>query len=116
MIIVTSDHAWRFDSKLKNRKSDICHVPLFIKFPHQNTSVDVTGRFFLFTLGPLVNRYLDRPFDYNEVNAILADQAFSVFKPKQGDADGDGLCDFCDEEDNKAGSVDGDDFSTLVAR
>jgi hypothetical protein len=56
LLIVTSDHSWRFDPARKTGKvkSPLTHVPLLVKLPGQHESVSVTERFETRTLGSLI--------------------------------------------------------------
>lgn len=75
LIIMTSDHGWRFDPDydktnwwglLAKR-----HVPLFIKMPHQNRSIPINTVFNTFKLGSFINKYLDGDFTWEEAQFLL---------------------------------------------
>ena len=40
LIIFTSDHGWRDDPKPRNKDTHRCHIPMFIKLPHQKKRID----------------------------------------------------------------------------
>lgn len=56
LLIMTSDHSWRFDPARKTSeiKSPLTHVPLLVKLPGQREAVSVTNRFETRTLGALI--------------------------------------------------------------
>ncbi len=55
MIVITADHGWRFDPTARGRDVEtMTHVPLFIKFPHQQTQVDVHAPFRTTSLEELI--------------------------------------------------------------
>ena len=45
LVIFTSDHSWRSDPKPGRSTSDVRHVPLLVKLPHQTTPARVDGEF-----------------------------------------------------------------------
>ncbi|MGQ9650545.1 MAG: sulfatase-like hydrolase/transferase [Phycisphaerae bacterium] len=56
LVIVTSDHSWRFDPARKSGKivTPVTHVPLLIKLPRQQTPVSISDRFETRHLGSLI--------------------------------------------------------------
>lgn len=56
LVIVTSDHSWRFDPARKSGKIDapVTHVPLLVKLPGQRDSVSISDRFENRSLGSLI--------------------------------------------------------------
>ena len=40
-----------------------CHIPLFIKFPYQEQSIEINSRFSTTKLGSIVNNYMDGNID-----------------------------------------------------
>ncbi len=52
LIIITSDHGWRYDPVASNSSGDeLTHIPLIVKFPHQQKSETVTDRFETMNVG-----------------------------------------------------------------
>lgn len=80
LIIMTSDHSWRRDSdygesRLIWKKS---HIPLFIKFPYQDYSINIESRFSTLKLGTVINKYLDGDFDLAKAKTLFQDKDLFV--------------------------------------
>ncbi len=75
LIIMTSDHSWRYDpdyDKTNRRwRAEKLHVPLFIKMPHQKSSIEIDSKFNIFKLGNFIDKYLDGDFTLAEVKSLL---------------------------------------------
>jgi len=78
LIIMTSDHSWRYDPDydkdnllLKKR-----HVPLIMKMPHQECSIEIDSKFNTFKLGNFINKYLDGDFILSEVKTLLSKENY----------------------------------------
>jgi phosphoglycerol transferase MdoB-like AlkP superfamily enzyme len=76
LIILTSDHGWRFDGEAA--LEELCHVPLFIKFPYQDSPIEIHSPFSTVKLGMIVQDYLDGTLNISEAQAILKDPSFYV--------------------------------------
>ncbi len=58
LVILTSDHSWRHDPQRMNKKDDeenLRHVPLLIKFPHQEKPIYVKKSWPLCRLKPFIS-------------------------------------------------------------
>ncbi len=85
LIIFTTDHGWRFDpgydpNEWRLWSLKMRHVPLFIKLPFQNRSVEVDTKFETYHLGNFINRYLDGEFDLAKAERLLREEG--SFKPR----------------------------------
>jgi len=80
LIIMTSDHSWRFDPAYDKTNPwwifERLHVPLFIKMPAQNRSLEIDSKFNTFMLGNFINKYLDGDFTLSEVQSLLSDEKY----------------------------------------
>lgn len=76
LIIMTSDHSWRHDPNYDKDNSllEKCHVPLFIKMPYQNFSIEINSKFTTSKLGTIINKYLDGEFDPAKTRSIFCDE------------------------------------------
>jgi hypothetical protein len=84
LIIITTDHGWRHDpgydvKEWRSLNKKKCHVPLFIKLPCQERSIEIDTKFETYHLGNFINKYLDGEFGLNEVEALLRQE--NSFKP-----------------------------------
>ncbi len=89
LIIFTSDHGWRFDpgydpNEWRLWALKMRHVPLFIKLPFQNRSVEIDTKFETYQLGNFINRYLDGEFDPAQAERLLREEG--SFKPQSLEA------------------------------
>jgi len=76
LIIMTSDHSWRFDNKAALK--DMFHVPLFIKLPYQKAPIEIHSPFSIIKLGMVVQSYMDGTLDVSNIEEILNDSSFYV--------------------------------------
>jgi len=76
LIIMTSDHSWRGDPDYTKDTSllEKCHVPLFIKLPHQGCSIEINSKFSTSKLGTIINKYLDGNFDVSKARSLFLDE------------------------------------------
>lgn len=78
MIVVASDHSWRldytFDEKL-DESGDVRHVPMFIKFPKQESPLVVKKRVEMISLRPILTAVMrgDTEGAYQIVRSLNAD-------------------------------------------
>ena len=80
LIIMTSDHSWRFDPDYDKTNwwwnFEKRRVPLFIKMPYQNRSVAIDTFFNTFRLGNFINKYLDGDFTWQEAQFLLGKENY----------------------------------------
>lgn len=85
LIIMTSDHSWRFDPDYDKTNwwwmFEKYHVPLFIKMPHQKSSIEIDSKFNTFRLGSFINKYLDGDLTLDEVKSLLSDEKYFTPDP-----------------------------------
>jgi hypothetical protein len=92
LIIMTTDHSWRFDPDYD--KTDwrwmfaACHIPLFIKMPHQNRSIEIHAKFETFTLGNFVKEYLHGSVTLADVETLLSKEHFFTPTPLESEDSG----------------------------
>jgi hypothetical protein len=85
LIIMTSDHSWRFDPEsIGTINQELCHVPLFIKFPYQKESIEIDSKFSTVKLGAIINQYLDGNFNFRKAKSILNAPDYYVAPLKWG--------------------------------
>ena len=80
LIIMTSDHSWRRDPDYDKNNwwwiFEKYHVPLFIKMPHQKSSIKIDSKFNTFKIGSFINKSLDGDFTLAEVKSLLSDDDY----------------------------------------
>ena len=85
LIIMTSDHSWRFDPDYDRREwqwiFEKLHVPLCIKLPGQTHSIEIDSKFLTFKLGSFINNYLDGTFTLTEVKSLLEQEDYFTPTP-----------------------------------
>jgi len=83
LIIMTSDHSWRRDFGLSkdNFLPEKYLVPLFVKLPHQEYSIDIDSEFYIFKLGNFINKYLDGDFTSTEVKSLISKKNYFTPTP-----------------------------------
>ena len=85
LIIMTSDHGWRFDPDYDKTNRwwifERLHVPLFIKMPSQDRSLEIDSKFNTFMLGNFINKYLDGDFTLSEVQSLLSEEKYFIPDP-----------------------------------
>ena len=78
MVVFTSDHSWRKDSRGGVLDPDETrHVPLFIKFPYQQSGHRIDERYYLTRLQPLMRYALTRPGSDEGYLSVIRDNCGS---------------------------------------
>jgi len=80
LIIMTSDHSWRYDPDYDKTNwwwiFEKRHVPLFIKMPNQSRSIQIDTTFKTFMLGSFINKYLDGDFTWEEAQILFGKENY----------------------------------------
>ncbi|HPD30273.1 MAG TPA: sulfatase-like hydrolase/transferase [Phycisphaerae bacterium] len=73
LVIVTSDHSWRFDPARKSGTivTPVTHVPLLIKLPGQQTPVSISNRFETRRLGSLIRWVIASPPSPGQIESLV---------------------------------------------
>ncbi len=85
LIVFTSDHTWRNDPEIIQGESYIekCHIPLFIKLPHQKVPIEINSKFSTSRLGIVINGFLDKKISSSNMKTILDNPVFFKAPLKQ---------------------------------
>ncbi len=80
LIIMTSDHGWRFDPDYDKENwwwiLEKRHIPLFIKMPYQDRSIAIDTLFNTVMLGSFINKFLDGDFTREEAPLLLGKENY----------------------------------------